>query len=202
VRRWLAAAAGLLVFAALAIEISLGGTPWFDEPFRALIHRHARSALTEVMRAFSLFGEPIVLVALGFIAVVLLALIHRVRTALQFAYILVGAELIDEVLKVIFHRARPAPFFGYAEPAGYSFPSGHALMACTFFSMLALMIRTRNCAARSLVWALAVFCIAAIGLSRIYLGVHYPSDVLAGYAVGVVWVACLAPATPPGTTAE
>jgi len=100
-----------------------------------------------------------------------------------------GAEILDQVLKYIFHRVRPQAFFGLAEPMGYSFPSGHALVSCTFFGVLAAMAaaRTSSRTRRVMYYALAAVLVAAVGFSRIYLGVHYPTDVLAGYAAGVVW---------------
>jgi len=73
---------------------------------------------------------------------------------------------------------------------GYSFPSGHALVSCTFFVTLAAMAAAGNGsrARRSLYYAAAGALTLAIGFSRIYLGVHYPTDVLAGYALAVFWM--------------
>jgi undecaprenyl-diphosphatase len=104
-----------------------------------------------------------------------------------------GASVLDTVLKLAFHRARPEPYFGYVLPESYSFPSGHALFSFCFFTAGAALLapRLQHSALRWLVWAVAASLILAIGFSRIYLGVHYPSDVLAGYAVGLIWSSVL-----------
>jgi len=94
------------------------------------------------------------------------------------------------VLKVSFARARPIPFFDTLLPDSYSFPSGHALYAACFYGVLAWLVaaRIRDRSLKILIWVLAVMIALLIGLSRIYLGVHYPSDVIAGYAAAIVWV--------------
>ena len=93
-------------------------------------------------------------------------------------------EVLDQLLKVAFHRPRPPTLFGLAGPAGYSFPSGHALVSFAFFGALAVFAAPR----RWLRYIVAALPVAAIGYSRIYLGVHYPSDVLGGWAAAAVWV--------------
>jgi undecaprenyl-diphosphatase len=93
-------------------------------------------------------------------------------------------------LKLIFRRARPEAFFGYAEPITYSFPSGHSIVSACFYGVLAAILtaRMKSRARRIAIWMAAALLAFLIGLSRIYLGVHYPSDVLAGYAAAVIWV--------------
>jgi undecaprenyl-diphosphatase len=102
---------------------------------------------------------------------------------------------LDVGLKELFARARPQAFFDdYRIPKSFSFPSGHALFAVCFFGGLAVLLshRLRGRLARILVWAIALVLIFLIGVSRVYLGVHYPTDVLGGFAVGTVWVASVA----------
>lgn len=96
--------------------------------------------------------------------------------------------------KLSFQRPRPVPFFDTPLPSSYSFPSGHALFSFCFYGMLAAIITARlhSRSARTVIWLLAGVLVALIGLSRIYLGVHYPSDVLAGYAAALVWVVAVA----------
>jgi undecaprenyl-diphosphatase len=141
------------------------------------------------MRGLSQIGQPAVLISLGALIVFWLARIGRSRTALLFAIVVAGAELLDQLLKLVFHRPRPVPFFGLATPDGYSFPSGHALVSCAFFGSLAAIAaaRTTRGTLRMTYYAAAAATTGAIGFSRIYLGVHYPSDVLGGYAAAVVW---------------
>jgi len=183
-------------FGWLAGQVIAGGTRQFDDQARLLVHRHASPALTVVMRGFSLAGSSAFLLAVGTVAFLRFRRTGRPRTAALFVITAIGAEALDQVLKLTFHRTRPVAFFGLTEPAGYSFPSGHALVSCSFYGVLAAFAAAR---APSRAWrwiyrAAAGLLIAAIGLSRIYLGVHYPSDVLAGYAAAVVWVLSVASA--------
>ncbi len=180
----------LLLFAWLAQEVRRGGTQAWDDRIRMLVHAHATPALTAVMRGFSLIGEPAYLIVLGALVVVWLLRTGRWRTAVLLFITVLGSEVLDQAIKASFRRPRPVPFFGLVEPMGYSFPSGHAMVSCTFFGILAAIAaaRTASRVGRVLSYAAAAALVAAIGLSRIYLGVHYPSDVLAGYAAAVAWV--------------
>ena len=96
-------------------------------------------------------------------------------------------------MKLGFHRARPAPFFGIPAPNSYSYPSGHALFAVCFFGTLAWILAARRASrlARGALWGGAIVIAWLIGYSRIYLGVHYPTDVIAGYASALVWLTVL-----------
>jgi len=92
------------------------------------------------------------------------------------------------MLKHLFERARPEAFQIVAE-SGFSFPSGHAMVSLCFYGIVAFLIVRK----RSLQWRIAgavvaTLLIVGIGVSRIYLGVHYPSDVVAGYAAGATWL--------------
>jgi len=103
---------------------------------------------------------------------------------------LAGSTALNLLLKHLFSRARP-DLFQMVEAYGYSFPSGHAMVALCFYGMLAYLIgrRLRKFVWRLPVYGLALTLVTAIGLSRIYLGVHYPTDVLAGYIAGITWLA-------------
>jgi undecaprenyl-diphosphatase len=192
----LAAAAALLFFAWLADEILKGGTRRFDDAIRLLLHQHARPALTAAMRAASFIGSPVFLVPLGILVVAMYLRQGRPLTARLFVITVIGGEVLDQVLKLAFHRTRPAAFFGLPEPLGYSFPSGHALAACAFYGVLAAFAaaRTENRGLRWIYRIAAAMVIGIIGVSRIYLGVHYPSDVLGGYAAALGWVFTVASA--------
>jgi undecaprenyl-diphosphatase len=94
-------------------------------------------------------------------------------------------------MKLLFYRPRPEPFFGLASPITHSFPSGHAMVSCCFFGVLAMILAARepSRARRISIFAAAAILVALMGFSRVYLGFHYPTDVLAGYAAAVVWLA-------------
>jgi undecaprenyl-diphosphatase len=173
----------------LADEMLEGETLAFDLRIRAAVHALASPHLTHVFVLVSTFGGPGVLGPLGAVLIAVFAWRRWWRGALLLAVSLGGAGLLDTALKYAFHRTRPAAFFGYPAPASYSFPSGHALFSFCFFTTGAALLapRLRSPALRRLVWIVAALAVLAVGFSRIYLGVHYPSDVLAGYAAGLLW---------------
>ena len=189
--------AALIVLALLswmAHEMLEGETVHFDDAVRNGVHLLAGSGMTRLMRAISFFGGPTALAPLG--ALIAFWFYHRgwQRAAALLPLTLVGAALLDSALKFSFARARPTPFFGYPLPTSYSFPSGHAMFGLCFFTVLAALVspRLERTSLRTTIWTLAIGASFLIGLSRIYLGVHYPSDVVAGWGAGFVWVVIVA----------
>jgi undecaprenyl-diphosphatase len=188
------AALALGLFAWLGREILTGITPALDDRLRAAIHALASPGLTRLMIAASRFGGPAWLAPIGTALALTFLIRGWHRGALLVVVTMAGAGLLDTLLKQTFSRVRPAAFFDYPLPVSHSFPSGHAFFAASFFGGLAVLVsgRVRSKALRAAVWVAAVGLILLIGLSRVYLGVHYPSDVLAGYAAATVWVTAVA----------
>jgi undecaprenyl-diphosphatase len=185
-----AAALALLVFSWLGREVVTGVTPAMDEQLRTALHTYASPGMTQFMIVVSRFGGPSWLVPIG-IALALAFLLHGWRRgALLIIITLSGAGLLNTLLKHTFGRTRPEAFFDYPLPLSESFPSGHAIFAASVFGGLAVLLSDRISSkqVQALVWVVAVVLILLVGISRVYLGVHYPSDVLAGYAVAVFWV--------------
>jgi undecaprenyl-diphosphatase len=186
-----AAMLALLLFSWLADEVFEGDATRFDDFVRAWVHQFASPPLTRVMVVISHLGSG-VLVAVLIIAFVILMRVHWRRAAMWLLLSMAGGLVLELALKQAYHRARPSPFFG-AVPHTYSFPSGHSLVSLCIYGVLAglLSARIRSAAWRAIVWIVAAVLVLAIGLSRIYLGVHYPSDVIAGYLAGAVWISSL-----------
>ena len=180
----------LFLFERLADEILEGEKLAFDAAIRSYVHSFASPWLTTVMRALSDIGNITAVVVATAIACIVLLLKHRRAGAILMAITIGGAAILMWGLKLLFHRTRPAPYFGIPVPTDYSFPSGHSLVAFCFYGVLAAMISTelKRRPARVAVWIAAALMAFSIGLSRIYLGVHYPSDVLGGYLAGAVWI--------------
>ncbi|MEO8597780.1 MAG: phosphatase PAP2 family protein [Candidatus Solibacter sp.] len=171
-------------------EVALFGPPSpFDLHWRQHVHSYAQPWITHVMWFASWLGSGWVLWPGGMLLAGLLDRAGRRRDALLFALAVVGANLINEEMKTLFHRSRPEAWFDYPLPHTYSFPSGHAFVSCCFFLCLAeVLVRDQWPPLRkAVVWSAATACTLLIGLSRVYLGVHYPTDVLAGYAAAIVW---------------
>jgi membrane-associated phospholipid phosphatase len=185
-----AAVAALIFFAWLTDEVLEGDSQHFDQVTRNAIHEFASPAITNAMRGLSFLGSTISL-TLGTIGIVLWFLYRKwKREAKLFAITMIGASLLNTTLKLAFKRPRPIPYFNLSIPETYSFPSGHSLASCCFFGALAALVSTRleSKRARTILWTFAVCMFLLIGLSRIYLGVHYTTDVIAGFAAALIWI--------------
>jgi undecaprenyl-diphosphatase len=185
----LLAATALFIFGWLAEEVLEGDTQQFDAFVRTAVHQLARPGLTRLMQVFSFLGSVAAVASICLVAICVSFYFRHARTGALLAITMLGAAALDVALKLAFHRPRPVAFFG-STPNTYSFPSGHALGSLCFYGILAAILaeRARGRGAKFCVWATAVFLVGMIGFSRIYLGVHYPSDVIAGYCAAVVWV--------------
>jgi undecaprenyl-diphosphatase len=186
-----AAVLSVLLFSWLAHFVFDGAARQFDERVRGAVHGMASPLMTRAMINISSLGATW-LVIIFVVALGSFAWLRWRRAALWLLLSFIGALVLDVVLKYTFHRARPVPFFGVA-PRSYSFPSGHAFMSFCLYGVLAGLItaRIRSVPIRVCIWIFAALLVFAIGLSRIYLGVHYPTDVIAGYIGAAVWVSSL-----------
>jgi undecaprenyl-diphosphatase len=188
---FLSALFALLLFAWLAEEMMEGDTARFDSAITLAVHQHATPRLTTVMKALTMLGSSVVMAPLAILTLALCYFRREFHALKILAATFGGALLLEFILKLTFHRPRPVPFFDLPTPASFSFPSGHALFSFCFFAGIAAVLSPRLSSQRAKqgLWSIAIALTLGIGLSRIYLGVHYPSDVLAGYAAGIVWVA-------------
>ena len=179
-----AALAGSVAFGTTAYLVGYGQTAGFDLAIRAAIHDRAFPALTAAMRGITTIGSGYFLVPLAAVLAGWLVWRGRRFGACLFVAGSLSAQAASEALKVLFHRPRPEVFFGLAPAETYSFPSGHAFVPAVYFGLAASILAggTRE---RLAVAVLAVL----LGFSRVYLGYHYPSDVVAGWALAVVWLA-------------
>ncbi len=186
-----AAVLSLFLFAWIANEMRQGDTLRFDLAVRSWVHQFASPGMTRAMTVISLLGYNVLILELVLALAFFLYLRWR-HAAGWLAISMAGALALDLALKYAFHRTRPQPFFS-APLNSYSFPSAHALCSFCFYCVLAGLIaaRTRSLILRLAVGIAAAALVIAIGLSRIYLGMHYPSDVIAGYLAAAVWVASL-----------
>jgi undecaprenyl-diphosphatase len=180
----------VLVFGWLARAVLRNQTPWFDPVIRQLVHHNSSPALTGAMCYVTKAGEPVILVPLMILVVWWLVRSRCHGAALRLVIVWFGGTAIAEILSLVFRRVRPEAFFGYSEPVTYSFPSGHTISSACFYGAVAaiLSVSIRSRIGSVAVWTAASAIALLVGYSRVYFGVHYPSDVLASYAVAVVWV--------------
>jgi undecaprenyl-diphosphatase len=180
----------LIFFGWLADEALEGDARAFDDATRAAVHQLASPLLTAIMRGFSFVGSTIALSAGTIFIVIRFAMRKWKREAILFALTMIGAGLLNITLKLAFKRPRPVPFFNLSPPETYSFPSGHSLTSAVFFGALAAILtaRIKSRRVKAAIWIVSTAMFLLIGLSRIYLGVHYTTDVIAGFAAALIWI--------------
>lgn len=181
----------LFLFAWIGEGVAHERTAGFDLAIRNQVHEYASPPLTKAMIFISFLGGD-GLTAAAILSVIAFLALRWKRAALWMVVTILGALVLDLSLKYAFHRPRPIPFF-VPVPYTYSFPSGHSLFSFCFYGVLAGLLtrRIRSRMGRVLIWTMAALLVAAIGLSRVYLGVHHPSDVIAGYLAASLWVSTL-----------
>jgi membrane-associated phospholipid phosphatase len=179
----------LIFFLWLAEGVFKGETKVFDETIRQAVNRIAAPWLTQLVIYISFLGSFAFLTFGVITALIIFLLLKRKDAVLILLITMAGEAILEVTLKLYFGRARPEPFFPYPPLESYSFPSGHALGSFCFYGILAWLIATRikNRGVKIFIWILAAMLILLIGLSRIYLGVHFPSDIAAGFAAAFVW---------------
>jgi undecaprenyl-diphosphatase len=187
-------AAALVAFVALAKVVLEGATSPIDNAVLQWFAGHRTPVLTTVALQVTQLGTGIVLWTLMLVSAVFLWLTnHRYSAGLLLVGIL-GASVLNIALKDAFLRPRPTSVHPLTVVGSTSFPSGHAMVSFVAYAAVALLVSRLESGAvlRTITWLLALLLIAAIGVSRVYLGVHYPSDVVAGYLAGLAWIAFVA----------
>ncbi len=175
------------VFAGLAVAVLEHEALAFDQAILTWMAQHASPPLTQLMLVITASASlPFFIVVLVLIGV--LAWQDHRADWLALVVAVAGAGIFNLIAKQVFERARPALYPALTYAPGYSFPSGHSQAALAFYGVLAYLLAGH--VARK--WRFWLFLAAAVwvvlvGVSRIYLEVHYPSDVLAAYAVTVPW---------------
>ena len=167
----------------------------YDNQISALLRAFRTPNLTRILWFFTVLGDPRVAFSVTAIVVLLLLLWGRRLDALLVTAAVAGGALLGEVAKLVFHKSRPdAALALIKSPSSFSLPSGHALYALLFWGAVGyLLVRTATTTFRKV--AVFVACATVVvmtGLSRIYLGVHWPSDVLASWMLALAWLsACV-----------
>lgn len=186
-RRAMLVLVAVLVFTWLLFEIKTDDIMRMDAAAHSLVVMHIRAAwLTPIMQSISDLAHPVVLVVM---LLVIEVFAPGRRPGLCAAVNLVLATLLNLLLKTLIQRPRPEGYRLVAE-SGFSFPSGHSMVAMAFYGLLIWIVWRYE--KDSLVRRLGVIgfglVIVLVGLSRIYLGVHYASDVLAGFCASIAWL--------------
>jgi undecaprenyl-diphosphatase len=170
-------------FGMIAVLVSDKKIAQFDSTIIAGIQGLESPWLTSIMKFFTFIGSgtPVAVIAL-LVLFFLYKVLHHRRELILFIWVVLGTTFLNEILKTIFHRARPT-LHRIVEANGYSFPSGHSMSAFSLYGVIAFLLwrHLSTSISRGLLILFSIFMMIMIGVSRIYLGVHYPSDVLGGF---------------------
>jgi undecaprenyl-diphosphatase len=188
-------AAGVWLFAILADQVVVGGTKAFDRNLLLAMRQSGTRtplgppSVQEAARDITALGSVAVLGLVTAITAGFLALSGKRHMALFVCGSVASGVIVSTILKDLFHRPRPDLVPYAASASGASFPSAHSMMsAVTYLTLGALLARShkrKRLKAYSLL--LAMLLTFAVGVTRVYLGVHWPTDVLAGWTAGAVW---------------
>ena len=163
----------------------------FDMRVESWFHLHATATGLSIFNAVTQLGSPVVFVV---VVVVAIYLWRKNKRLLLWSWIgaNLGGTIVEYVLKNTIHRSRPQYAAAFLNGHSYSFPSGHTMGSTVCYLLLAYFIAGYGSVsnrARAIAFIVAMAVIVAVAVSRLYLGVHYPSDVLGGFLAGVAWLA-------------
>lgn len=160
----------------------------FDTAILLWLHQWANPVLDAVMLKITTLGNPDFVVVVVVFSLGWLWWRQCHLEAKVFAIACLGALILNQGLKLCFAKPRPQLWTHLIAESSFSFPSGHALGSLVLYGFLAYVLAKQSPKSAHWFYSVAAAIIAAIGTSRLYLGVHWPTDVLAGYAVGFLWL--------------
>lgn len=181
----------LLVILLITSKVIVGKELYIDKlAYHLFIEKLRNDKLTTFMKLATKLSNPEVMIVIAIISIIIcIKFIKNKKLSLGIILNLAGITLINQILKFIFRRERPT---GYRliEMSGYSFPSGHAMASLAFYGLLIYITKRliKNKYLKILLIILNIAIIILIGVSRIYLGVHYLSDVLTGYSISIIYL--------------
>ena len=183
---WIALICAVTIFGIIVYSLNLGVIHHFDDLIYLHISKIIEPGLTEVLKVITMYAGPV-----GIFGVTVLLLIFM-KNKQHKKYMLINLALVfalNQTLKLIFYRERP-DINRLVEESGFSFPSGHSMVATGFYGFLMYLIykNMKNEKIRNLAIIGLTALILLIGISRIYLGVHYASDVIGGFAIALAYL--------------
>jgi membrane-associated phospholipid phosphatase len=179
----------LVVFGFLAEDVRAQEASALDALATTFLHSLASPMLDAAMNGATFLGSDLTLIPVLVVAVVYLISRRHRREAVFVMVALGGSVLANATMKLFFHRARPELAWADVLP-DFSFPSGHSMNSMVFYLSLALVVwRLRGARWGMAATVLAVVLAVLIGLSRIYLGYHYLTDVVGGFSAAIIWLA-------------
>lgn len=185
---WLVCLCLLAIFGWLSQKVLAREAFSFDTTILLWLHQRTNPTIDHLMLKITALGNPATVVVLVTISLSLLLRYQRLWAAQVLVFNCLGGLTILRGLKLFFAKPRPQLWTPLVVEPSYSFPSGHALGSVVVYGFLAFLLASRYPNYRRVIYPIAIVMMGAIGLSRLFLGVHYPTDVIAGYAVGLLWL--------------
>lgn len=175
----------VLVFIGVAVGVQTGYLDGFDDAVRYRVYSIRNEKLTMFWKFITHSGDSEIVIMLGIVLLLVKSL--RNKYGVKFAIAALSSTAIYQGMKYIFQRPRPDIALRLIEESGYSFPSGHSMNCLVSYGILAYLL-LRYCENRKLAKLLSVglgLIVILIGLSRVYVGVHFPTDVIGGWSLGI-----------------
>ena len=160
----------------------------FDKVILLWIHSFTNPTLDRVMHTITRLNDPDIVSVIAGVALILLIWKKCYPEAKIFIVDCAGGVILSYGLKSVFGKTRPDLWESAIEEVSFSYPSGHALGSTVLYGFLAYLFATRFPQFAWLIYLIAVLLIGAIGSSRLYLGVHWPTDIIGGYGIGFLWL--------------
>ena len=185
--KWIILFICLILFLAIVENVFANEVTKMDEVgYEFIANNFIRVSLTPIVKIFTNFGSALFLLP---VTILLCLILKNRKIRFSILFNLIFITIINQVLKFIVQRPRPTDF-KLIDESGYSFPSGHAMISVAFYGYLIYLIYKyiKNKIIKFLLISLLVILIIIIGVSRIYLGVHYTSDVLAGFLISLSYL--------------
>lgn len=179
-----------IAFGYIAAAVGNESIVHFDTAVIGFVQGLEAPWLTSIMKVFTWIGSGYVVAPIALIGFIVLYFVLRYRhQAFLLIAVIAGTVLLNGALKIYFKRERPE-IHRIMDANGFSFPSGHSMMAFALYAIIAYIAwrNVKTTTSRVVLVLFTAVMIIMIGTSRIYLGVHYPSDIVGGYAVSALWV--------------
>lgn len=160
----------------------------FDEIIMEYVHNKTTTLGISIMTKITYLGSVYFLLPVGGLIFILMVKKKNLEGIRLLVLSTIGSYGLNSMLKKIFIRARPLKYF-LIEQEGYSFPSGHAMVSMSFYTTMTYLLvkNMSNQNAKKILWIINFIIVTSIGFSRIYLGVHWPTDILVGYLLGYIF---------------
>lgn len=187
--KWIVFGLAVIIFATLAVLVTKNPGPLgIDKAFYGFLQNNViKDFLTPIVKVITKLSGTVVLIV---IAVLILVFIKNKKQGVAVAINLALAPLTNQIVKQFFRRPRPALEYRLIEETGFSFPSGHSMTSMAFYGFLIYLVynNVKNKTVKWMLITLLSLVILSVGFSRIYLGVHYTSDVLGGFVEGIAYL--------------